>query len=130
MRRHLRGKRHGDAAIDEAIAKLTERGYLDDLEFARYWVEHRSRFRPKGERVLVGELRAKGVERDAVEAALQEQSAEPEVERARRAIARSLRRWATLDPAERRRKIYAFLAARGFDFDVIDEVIARPGGET
>jgi len=129
IRRHLRGKRHGEAAIDGAIEKLRAQRYLDDLDFARYWVERRSRFRPKGERVLVSELRTKGVSGETIDTALEENSAEPEVDRARRAIARSLARWATLEPAELRRKVYAFLAARGFDFDVIDEVLARPRAE-
>jgi SOS response regulatory protein OraA/RecX len=55
--------------------------------------------------------------------------AESEADRARRAIARQVRRWQSLEPPERKRKIHAFLAARGFGHDVIDEVIERPEAE-
>jgi regulatory protein len=126
IRRHLRGKRYDDEAIDGAIDKLRAQRYVDDLDFAKYWVEQRSRFRPKGDRALISELSNKGVSRETIDVALGEMPAESESDRARRAITRQLRRWESLEPPERKRKIHAFLAQRGFGYDVIDEVIARP----
>jgi regulatory protein len=124
IRRHLHGKRYDDEAIDGAIDRLRAQRYVDDLDFARYWVEQRARFRPKGDRALIDELINRGVARETINVALGELPAESESDRARQAIGRQLTRWQTLEPAERRRKIHAFLAARGFDYDVIDEVIA------
>jgi len=126
IRRHLRGKRYDDEAIDGAIDKLRAQRYVDDLDFAKYWVEQRSRFRPKGDRALVSELSSRGVARETIDAALGDLPPESESDRARRAIARQVSRWQSLEPAERKRKIHAFLAQRGFGYDVIDEVIARP----
>ena len=127
IRRHLRGKRYEDEDIDGAIDKLRAQRYVDDLDFAKYWVEQRSRFRPKGDRALVSELTSKGVSRETINTALGEMPAESEADRARRAIARSLSRWQALDAPERKRKIHAFLATRGFSYDVIDEVIRDAG---
>ena len=129
IRRHLRGKRYDDEAVDGAIDKLRAQRYVDDLDFAKYWVEQRSRFRPKGDRALVSELTSKGVARETIDAALGEMPVESETDRARRAIVRQIRRWQSLAAPERKRKIHAFLAARGFGYDVIDEVIARPDGD-
>ncbi len=126
IRRHLHGKRYDDAAIEGAIDKLRAQRYVDDLDFARYWVEQRSRFRPKADRALTSELINRGVARETIRAALGLVPAESEADRARRAIARAITRWQTLEPPERSRKIHAFLASRGFDYDVIEEVIARP----
>ncbi len=126
IRRHLHGKRYDDEAVDAAIDKLRAQRYVSDLDFAKYWVEQRSRFRPKGDRALVSELINKGVARETIDAALGDMPAESESDRARRAIARQLMRWQDLEPAERKRKIHAFLAQRGFGYDVIEEVIARP----
>jgi regulatory protein len=126
IRRHLRTKRFDDDAIDGAIDKLRAQRYVNDLDFAKYWIEQRSRFRPKGDRALVSELTNKGVARETIDIALGEGPAESEADRARRAISRALTRWETLEPPERKRKIHAYLAARGFAYDVIDEVIARP----
>jgi regulatory protein len=123
IRRHLRGKRYDDEAIDGAVDKLRAQRYVDDLEFAKYWVEQRSRFRPKGDRALVSELSNKGVSRETIDAALGDLPAESETDRARRAIARQIMRWASLEPAERKRKIHAFLAQRGFGYEVIEEII-------
>jgi regulatory protein len=129
IRRHLHGKRYDDEAIDGAIDRLRAQRYVSDLDFAKYWVEQRSRFRPKGDRALVSELINKGVARETIDAALGEMPAESESDRARRAIVRQLLRWQSLEPAERKRKIHAFLAQRGFGYDVIEEVIARPEAE-
>ena len=123
IRRHLRGKRYDEEAVDGAIDKLRAQRYVDDLDFAKYWVEQRSRFRPKGDRALVAELTNKGVSRETINEALGEMPAESEGDRARRAVARSLSRWQALDAPERKRKVHAFLVARGFSYDVIDEVI-------
>ena len=123
IERHLRGKHYDGDAIDGAIDKLRAQRYVNDLDFARYWIEQRAHFRPKGDRALVSELINKGVARETIDAALGDLPAESEVDRARRAIARALARWETFTPAERKRKIHAFLAARGFDYDVIEEII-------
>lgn len=123
IQRHLRGKHYDDDAVDGAIDKLRAQRYVNDLDFAKYWVEQRARFRPKGDRALVSELINKGVSRETIDAALGELPAESEADRARRAIARAITRWQTFAPAERKRKIHAFLAARGFEYDVIDEII-------
>lgn len=126
IRRHLHSKRYDDDAIDGAIDRLRAQRYVNDLDFAKYWVEQRSRFRPKGDRALVSELINKGVTRETIDAAFGEMPAESESDRARRAIVRQLMRWQSLEPAERKRKIHAFLAQRGFGYEVIEEVIARP----
>jgi regulatory protein len=126
IRRHLRSERYDDDAIDGAIDRLRAQRYVDDLDFARYWIEQRARHRPKGDLALVSELTNKGVARETIEIAMGEMPAETEADRARRAIARPSARWQTLEPSERKRKIHAFLAQRGFAYDVIEEVIARP----
>lgn len=126
IKRHLRSKRFDDAAQDQAIDQLRAQRYIDDEAFARYWVEQRERFRPKGDRALVSELLGKGVARETIDVVLGDAAPDAEVTRARAAIRRPLDRWLTLDEGERKRKIHAYLAARGFSYDTIDEVITTP----
>ena len=126
IRRHLHARGFDDEAIDGAVDKLRAQRYVDDLDFAKYWIEQRARFRPKGDLALVSELTSKGVSRETINAALGEVPAESETDRARRAIAKSLSRWQVLEPGERKRKIHAYLAQRGFGYDAIEEVIATP----
>ncbi len=129
IHRHLHAKRFDDAAIDGAIDKLRAQRYVDDEAFARYWVEQRERFRPRGDRGLRSELLGKGVSRDVVEVVLGERAPDAEIEQARRALSRPLARWATLPADERRRKIHAHLAARGFGYDTIEKVLRREAPE-
>lgn len=126
IRRHLRSKRFDDAAIDKAIDDLRAQRYIDDEAFARYWVEQRDRFRPKGERAITSELLHKGVAREVIEVVLGEREPDSEVRRAREAIRRPITRWLTLSQAERKRKLHAYLVQRGFSYDIIEEVLARP----
>lgn len=126
IRKHLRTKRFDDAAIDKAIDTLRAQRYIDDEAFAKYWVEQRDRFRPKGKRAIVSELLQKGVSREAIELAIGDREPDAEVKRAREVIRRPITRWQAMDENERKRKIHQYLAARGFSYDVIEEVVERP----
>jgi regulatory protein len=125
IHRHLRSKKFDQDTIDHAIDRLRAQRYVDDAAFARWWVEQRERFKPRGDRALRVELAQKGVARDVIEVVLGERVPDADVELARRALSRPLTRWANMSDAERRRKIHAYLAARGFDYDTIDEVARR-----
>jgi regulatory protein len=125
IHRHLRSKKFEAETIDHAIDRLRAQRYVDDEAFARWWVEQRERFKPRGHRALRTELAQKGVGRDVVDLVLGERAPDADVEQARRALSRPLTRWADMPDAEKRRKIHTYLAARGFDYDTIDEVTRR-----
>ena len=129
IKRHLRTNRFDDAAQDVAVERLRAQGYIDDEAFARYWVEQRARFRPKGERAIVSELMAKGVARETIDLVLGEADPETETKRAREVIRRPMTRWRAMDEREQKRKIQQYLVSRGFSYDVIDEVILHPEAE-
>jgi hypothetical protein len=72
MRERL-SRRRGfpDEAVDAAIQRMQELGYLDDGAFARFWVESRQTGTPRSRRALAFELSRKGVGRDELDAALE-----------------------------------------------------------
>src|SRR5438046_761913 len=74
---------------------------------------------------LANEVAQKGVARDVVDIVLGERAPDADVEQARRALSRPLTRWADMPDAERKRKIHTYLAARGFDYETIEEVTRR-----
>jgi regulatory protein len=125
IHRHLRSKKFDAETIDHAIDRLRAQRYVDDEAFARWWVEQRERFKPRGDRALRTELAQKGVARDVVDVVLGERAPDADVEQARRALLRPLTRWAEMPIAEKRRKIHTYLAARGFDYETIDQVTRR-----
>jgi len=107
------------------VGRLKQQGYLDDAEFARFWVENRQQFRPKGERALRQELRQKGVDEAIIQSAVADLDAEESAYAAARARALRLAALPDRDPLAFRRKLIEFLARRGFDYEVSQEVVER-----
>jgi regulatory protein len=129
VRRYLVQDVEDEATIEAVLGKLVEQGYLNDAEFARYWVDSRAQFRPKGPRALRQELRLRGLESAEIDSALAGlNSAEGAYAAARQRAAR-LATLATGDPPAFRRKLGDFLARRGFDYETIRDVVARLANE-
>jgi regulatory protein len=101
--------------IGEAVLTRLERlGLVDDAEFARFWVENRQSFRPRGSRALRVELRQKGIAGETIDAALSDLG--DEVETAREAGRKKLRTLGRLDDREFHTRMVAFLQRRGFTY--------------
>ncbi len=123
IEQRLREKGYEAEVILAAIAKLTGLGLIDDADFARQWVESRSRARPKGARLLRSELAQKGVAKNEIEEAVSKVTPGDEAEMARRALAPKVgRRALPAGKLERRaeyQRLAAFLQRRGFGWDSI-----------
>jgi regulatory protein len=143
-RRRLRHLGYPPALCDQVVDRLVALGYLDDLAFARAWVESRDRARPRGEVALRRELQLKGISDGTIadvlaqraRTAVEHDATEPESARdADREAAHKLidRRAASLrreaDPRRRRQKAYALLARNGFTPDVCHEVASSVVGQ-
>lgn len=101
--------------LDRVITRLRELDYVNDEKFAAWWVEQRQSHKPKGNRLISQELKAKGI--------TVEINQSDEVGLARQALAKKLERWRALPKLEQKKKIYGFLGRRGFDGDTIHRVI-------
>ena len=102
------------------LERLSQAGFVDDEAFAKYWVENREQFRPRGTRSLRFELRGKGLSDEAIDGALEGVN---EGESAYRAAQVRARRLKGLEYAVFCRRLGAFLQRRGFDYDVIKETL-------
>jgi len=123
---YLRRRGVTESQIDAAIQRLVRAGLLDDEAFARFWVENREQFRPRGLRALRYELRSKGIAEEIIDRAV---AAVDAAEGAYRAAATKARQWRHLEPLEFRRKVVGFLARRGFAYGVAQEAAARHWAE-
>ncbi len=132
IRNHLKGKlpkKTIDApdtidTIDTIIGKLERLGYINDLEFAKWWIEQRQTHRPSGARLIRSELFQKGITQEIVDQVLPEDG-EGEVEQALKTAKKKLRSYQRLDSREFKQKMGQYLARRGFDWEVIKETLAR-----
>jgi regulatory protein len=127
IRRHLKSKDVEPEVVAQVVERLGQAGLLDDRAFARYWLENRSDFRPRGERALRMELRQKGVPDDVIAEVLGE--GHNEDDSAYRAAMTQARKIRATDPHEFRRKLEAHLARRGFAYDTAREATARAWSE-
>lgn len=125
LRRRLREKAFPDEVVTRCVEDLVERGLIDDASFAESFVRDRVRLRPSGARRLVQELRTKGVDADtaadAIEEVLREEDVS-ELELARAAVKKWARRSGE-EPDRARRRLYGFLARRGFGAETVRRVM-------
>lgn len=135
LRQRLARKEIGAAVIEETVAWLDERGYLDDAAFAESFVRDRLRLRPRGRLGLIRELRRKGVDESTAEAAIQRVMADEAVDEHGLA-AGAAEAWARRNPKVLRRavrsredrqkanrRLYGHLARRGFAPDAVRAAI-------
>jgi regulatory protein len=120
VRRNLGKKKVADEVVEEVVERLVRIGMLDDQEFARYWVENRVQFNPRGARALRHELWQKGIPASVVDDVLADFDEEAV---ARKAMDSGARRLSHLEPWDFRRKLEAYLARRGFSRAVFGPLV-------
>ncbi len=109
--------------IEKIFSKLKKYNYIDDVEFARWWLKSRSSSRPKGKNFIKIELIKKGISKQIIENVLKK--APNQLKLAEKAIEKKLNTWHNLPLFEQKRKIYNYLASRGFQQDVIEDIFAK-----
>jgi regulatory protein len=122
LQTRLRRKGFNSEAISAAIERMAELGYVDDADFASYWVENRQQHRPRGRRLLEQELRSKGVPQDVVHQAIDEAEID-EFSQARELATKRAERLRGLDRETWRRRMAGFLQRRGYGWDVVRQVL-------
>ena len=103
--------------IQEVVSRLESQKYINDQDFARYFIENRHQNKGISTKRLIQELKIKGIDSDIIEQAMFDQGTgnflrdeEVEIEKM---IKKQLRK--TSD----RQKIIAYLARQGFSYDLI-----------
>ena len=118
LRRRLVQKGELEPHVDAAIARLQANGFLDDAQFARQFSRSRVLGAGASKRRLQQELFKRGVERETADVAIAEVLVDEQVDETElvaRAAEKKMRSLGKLDPQTRRRRLYAFLARKGFD---------------
>ncbi|MEK6256327.1 MAG: RecX family transcriptional regulator [Chloroflexota bacterium] len=108
--------------INQVLARLIEKKFINDTEFAELWVENRSAFKPRGARMLRMELRQKRVPEEDILKALLDLDERQLVYKA--ALSRAPR-FKNLEWNEFRNKLYGYLSRRGFNYENISEIVSK-----
>lgn len=127
IRDYFKRKKHHISIYDALLEKLKHFELVDDEKFAKWWVEQRQEFKPKPKRVLIQELRIKGIDKEIIDKVLSEEEVDEE-KMARELIEKKAYKWKNLPPREARMKMSQYLAGKGFSWDVIEKVIGELHG--
>jgi regulatory protein len=133
----LRKKGFGKDRIDACLGRLEERGLLNDAAVAAALVRDRLRHRPCGGARLVSELRSKGIEQavatetvtrvfgdeEVDDAALARDAASAWLARQGEAVHEALGNPRSPSRDKARRRLYGYLARRGFRGDAVSEAM-------
>ena len=122
VRRNLLKNNVAEDVAEAAIERLTRLGYLDDHAFARFWLENRDTFKPRGVRALRYELRQKGISDSVIDEVLDTFDA---TDAAYRAAQSRIRRMKGSTEYDFRNKVGSFLQRRGFAYPVYRDVLER-----
>ena len=101
--------------VDALLAEFREKGLISDRRFAEEWVDNRMRLNPRSRRLLVMELRAKGIDKETAESVVEERLAGiDEAEIAFELLSGRLERFRQDKSIDTKRKINNYLRYRGF----------------
>ena len=124
--RRLRRKGHAPEAVERALERLAEHGFLDDAAFAANYVETRGA-RGRGPLRLARDLSAMGVERSVIQRAIAAYAGGADLagELPRALAARRAAQLGDLPRHVRRRRVLAYLARRGFSGREVSEMVGK-----
>ena len=119
IKEKLRRKDFSQKIIQEAIDYFTRIGSLNDAQFALGWTRSRLN-KPYGIHRIRMELKHKGVDKELIETALSQALQDyEEIEAILQLAQRRLRKYAHVDKRTQRRRLYDYLARRGFNSGAI-----------
>jgi regulatory protein len=127
VRARLGRKDFAPEAIDAAITRLAELELLDDAAFARYWVENRQAYRPRGAGALRDELRRKGIDADVTAQVLSDEALTGDESASAWGLARAaLGKYAgSRDRNAFTRRMSSYLQRRGYTFEIIRPIVEQ-----
>ena len=110
VRDYLVKKKADDLTLERIIKNLTENNFINDINFTKWWIEQRTKFRPKAVRIIKLELFRKGIAKDLIEEILQDKTVETEtdLDKARKLAIKRIERYKSRPDG-----IWASLAQRG-----------------
>ncbi len=125
FREKLARKKYSPETVTEITGYCRKCGYLDDALFARAWIQSRLNNRPKSRRFIEIELLKKGLDRDLINRALDENGLgrDTDFNLARRLAKERYEKLQNADLETVRRRLSGYLARRGFGTECIYKII-------
>jgi regulatory protein len=111
--------------IEATLDWLLNINLLDDRTFTKSWIQYRLG-RPFGFRRIIQELKVKGIDPEIIEEEIaQARGDTDETEKALEIAQRRWKRFESVEPIKRKKRIFDFLCRRGYPPDVVMKVIKK-----
>jgi len=127
LHRKLIQKEYSAADADDAIRRLVDNGLLNDAKFAEQYARSKIVSSGVSKRRLSQDLYRKGIKGDVATTAIANVIADEEIDTAaivEKVARKKLAQLGDLEPLVLRRRLFGFLARRGYDVDEIKRVVA------
>lgn len=110
--------------VDKVIEKLKEYKFIDDVEFTKFWIEQRTKFKRKPIRVIEYELKQKGIDSNLIEEILSTfDDKDLDLENAKKLAEKKLDFYRSLDPKRRQEKVMGYLLRKGFSYEIVKKIV-------
>ncbi len=117
---YLKRKEFESEVIEQTLNALSELGYVDDLDFAKRWINNRRLLKPTSKRRLTQELRQKRVSDEIIDQALSNDETDE-----RAVLAELIERKRKQVKYKDNLKLMQYLARQGFSYDDIKATLAE-----
>jgi len=125
--RKLIQKKYSAADADDVIRRLVDNGLLNDERFAEQYARSKMLSTGASKRRVTQDLYRKGIKGDIATSAIANVIDQDEIDPAaviERVARKKLAQLGNLEPAVLRRRLFGFLARRGYDIDEIKRVVS------
>jgi regulatory protein len=127
LRRKLGQKEYEAADADDAIRRLLDNGLLDDAKYAEQFARSKMLSTGASKRRLTQDLYRKGIKGDVATQAIANVVEQDEIDPTaviERVARKKLAQLGDLEAVILRRRLFGFLARRGYDLDEIKRVVS------
>jgi regulatory protein len=127
LHRKLIQREYSAADADDAIRRLVDAGLLDDEKFAEQYARSKMLSTGASKRRLTQDLYRKGIKGDVATTAIANVIADEEIDTAviiEQVAKKKLAQLGDLEPLVLRRRLFGFLARRGYDVEEIKRVVS------
>ena len=128
LRRKLIQKEYPAADTDDVIRRLLDNGLLNDAKYAEQYARSKMLSTGASKRRLTQDLYRKGIKTEMATTAIANVIEQDEIDPAAvilRVARKKRAQLGDLEPVVLRRRLFAFLARRGYDLDDIKGVVSR-----
>lgn len=119
---YFKRKKVHESIHKDLFNRLNQLDLIDDIKFAKWWIDQRQSFRPKSKRILNSELRIKGINSEIINNILEDSEID-ELKIAKELLKKKEYKWDKYDEKVKKQKIITYLSGKGFSWDVIEKII-------